>query len=72
MILGDYQYLLHQLRIVTYGPMYKIANTCPYCFTTNEDVIDLSKINVMEYTEDINDMFLVDLPRTKHRIKLRM
>ena len=28
---ADYMYLLIQLRIVTFGPEYKIETTCPHC-----------------------------------------
>ena len=31
MALGDYEYLLHRLRIVTYGDAYKMTVRCPYC-----------------------------------------
>lgn len=72
MIISDYQYLLHQLRIVTYGPKYKLQNTCPYCLHVNEDVVDLSQLNVLELDEDINDLLVLVLPRTKHKVKLRM
>ena len=72
MIIGDYQYLLHQLRIVTYGTSYPIVNTCPKCLHMNENVVDLSQLNVLEYTEDFSNLLLVELPKTKHTVKLRM
>ena len=31
MCLGDYQFLLHKLRVVTYGTEYKMMVTCPNC-----------------------------------------
>ncbi len=31
MALADYEYLLHKLRIVTYGPDYAISVKCPHC-----------------------------------------
>jgi len=31
MCLGDYQYLLHKIRTVTYGPRYKLSMICPHC-----------------------------------------
>ena len=31
MALGDYQYLLFMLRVVTYGSEYKGTATCPIC-----------------------------------------
>lgn len=72
MIVGDYQYLLHQLRIATYGPKYKLQNTCPHCLHINEDVVDLSQLNVFEFTEDILTLLTVELPVTQNTVKLRM
>ena len=31
MALGDYEFLLHKLRIVTYGDAYSMALRCPFC-----------------------------------------
>ena len=45
MCIGDYQFLLHKLRVVTYGPEYQVVNTCTYCGHENEDVINLDEDN---------------------------
>ena len=52
MCIGDYQYLLHKLRVVTYGPEYKVVNTCQYCGSSTEDIINLEDLNILEYSED--------------------
>jgi wobble nucleotide-excising tRNase len=44
MALGDYEFLLHKLRIVTYGPEYKMALTCPYCGKEFETTADLEQL----------------------------
>lgn len=72
MCIGDYQYLLHKLRIVTYGGEYRINSQCPYCLSTNEDTINLGDLEVNEYDESVQQYFEFDLPRTKHHIKIRM
>lgn len=73
MILADYQYLLHRLRVVTYGPQYKTSNICPYCGTTNTDTVNLDDIKVREYNEkEMKDAFDFTLPRSEHKVKLRM
>ena len=72
MCLGDYQFLLHKLRIVTYGPEYVVETICPHCNKTNKIKIDLNSLEVQEYTEDIEDKLNITLPRTKKHIKLRM
>ena len=72
MHLGDYQFLLHKLRIVTYGADYDIITHCPYCGNTNESTIDLESLEVSEYSEDYLDHLVITLPQTKKIIKLRM
>lgn len=72
MILPDYQFLLHKLRIVTYGNEYKVNSTCPYCGYTNESTIDLDNLEVDEISDEVNKYIEFDLPKSKHHIKLRM
>lgn len=70
--LGDFQFLLHRLRVVTYGAQYKLGSTCPYCGSISEDIVNLDNLNVMEYSDDIANLLEFDLPVTKKHIKLRM
>lgn len=70
--LGDYQFLMHKLRVVTYGPSYPLEFKCPYCLSTSEETINLDDIPVNEYSEDLRDCIEFDLPKTKKHIKLRM
>ena len=44
MCLGDYQFLLHKLRIVTYGTEYRMMVTCPNCGETYETRISLDDL----------------------------
>ena len=69
----DYQYLLHKLRIVTYGPSYKTYSTCPFCATNNTNVINLENLAMDEFDEEkYNKYSNITLPVTKKIIKLRM
>lgn len=71
--ISDYQFMVHKLRIVTYGPEYKIETTCPYCGSVNREVFNLDSINVVEYDADLYNKYTeFDLPSTGKRIKLRM
>lgn len=70
--LGDYQYLLNQLRIVTYGTEYKLTVTCPNCGQTTQAKADLSTLKVIEADHDFRDEMYVTLPKTGKRIKLRI
>lgn len=70
--IGDFQFLLHRLRVVTYGPQYRLGSTCPYCGSISEDVVNLDDLGVIEYSDDIANLVEFDLPVTKKHIKLRM
>ena len=73
MHLGDYQFLLHKMRVVTYGDNYTVQSTCPYCGSTNSDAISLEDIQVFDFDEDkVKSYFEFDLPKSKRHIKLRM
>ena len=70
---ADYQFMLHKLRLVTYGPKYKLSSTCPYCGTTNTFTVDLSDIPVKEFDKDEYEKYSEFLlPVTQKKIKLRM
>lgn len=68
MCLGDYQYLLHKLRVVTYGPEYKLTVVCPYCNSSSENIINLDEFAVNHPVEDIKDLLTFTLPKSGHKI----
>ncbi len=71
--IADYQYMLHKLRIVTYGPSYKIDSTCPYCGTVNKYTLNLDLLPVTSFDKDAYEKYMeFELPSTGKRIKLRM
>lgn len=72
MCLGDYQYLLHKLRIVTYGPEYKVESTCPWCGNTNVFTMNLDDLKVQEYTDDLAQYLSFELPATKKLVTLNI
>jgi len=49
MCVGDYQFLLYKLRIVTYGSIYPVASICPHCGWKNEEKFDLDTLRTLEY-----------------------
>jgi len=71
MALGDYQFLLHKIRIVTYGPEYKMLVKCNECGAVTESIADLDSLAVNEYTTDIIKQKLITLPKTNKQIMLR-
>ena len=73
MCLADYQFLLHKLRVVTYGSSYDLTVTCPYCGSTNDRTVELNDLEVVEYDgEDFAKISEFVLPRTKKNIKITM
>ena len=51
MALGDYEYLLHRLRIVTYGDEYKMGLRCPFCGEYIDTVAHLEELEVKEFDQ---------------------
>ena len=72
MCLQDYQYLLHKLRVVTYGPEYEIKTICRWCGAPNIMKVDLDKMPVKEYTDDLEQYFEFTLPRSQNIIGLKL
>jgi predicted RNA-binding Zn-ribbon protein involved in translation (DUF1610 family) len=71
MSLGDYEFLLHKLRIVTYGEDYKVALRCPECGEMVEEIAKLGQLAVKDYSEDeIKDLQTFSLPKSGHIITL--
>ena len=73
MCLADYQFLLHKVRVVTYGSDYNITCVCPHCFSEHDDVINLNDLKVTNYdNDDFAKLTEFTLPRTNKKIKLKM
>ena len=69
--LGDYIYLLHKLRTVTYGPTYHTRFQCPICNKIEEFDINLDEEKILKYDKSIEKLMTIELPVTKHKVKLR-
>lgn len=72
MCLGDYNFLYHKLRVVTYGKNCKIETVCPYCGETTKTVIDLDTFEVNTYTEELDKYREITLPQSKHNVKIKI
>ena len=73
MCLADYQFLLHKLRIVTYGSEYKTSSMCPYCGTEAGTTIDLNNLVVVSCNiEDLSKLMEIELPRTGKKVHLTL
>ena len=71
MALGDYEFLLHKLRIVTYGEDYKVALRCAECGESIETIAKLDQLSVKEFDEEkINSLRTFSLPKSGRMITL--
>lgn len=72
MCLADYQFLLHKLRIVTYGSSYNISTRCPGCGFTHDVSMNLDSFPVVEYEDSMKDDLTFTLPQTKKEVTIRL
>lgn len=72
MCLGDYQFLLHRLRSVTYGAEYPLSCTCPLCMAVTEDIVNIDAMRVNKFSDEVKKYLEFDLPRSKNHIELRL
>lgn len=74
MCVGDYQFLLYKLRVVTYGSDYKVSFECPNCHDWVEANIDLdTALQLRELKEfDLAEQLTVHLPRSNKDVTLRL
>lgn len=72
MALGDYEFLLHKLRIVTYGPEYKMSVTCPHCLETFEADANLEQLQIVDFDETkFHELQTFKLPASGDMIKIK-
>ena len=70
--LGDYEYLLHKLRIITYGPDYKVVAKCPECGEIVETVANLDALEMKEFNKETYESYRTFvLPKSKKTIVLK-
>ena len=83
---GDKSALTIAARIAGYGPDYMTSVNCPSCDTKQEFTFDLSKgvtVGACADAEELNEAlngveatsngtFLVDLPKSEHRVEIRI
>lgn len=66
MCIGDFEYLLHKLRVVTYGENYKMTVMCPYCGNVEDIDYNLDKEETLEFDIDkFNELKTVTLRNNK-------
>ena len=72
MCLGDYEFLLHKLRVVTYGEDYNVSLRCAECGELIETAAKLDQLTVKEFDEElINELQTFTLPASGHIVTLK-
>ena len=72
LFIGDYEFLLQKLRVVTYGPEYKMTVQCPYCGEVTETVTDLDTLETKEFKEEVMELLKVQLPISGKSVELNI
>ena len=71
MALGDYEYLLHRLRIVTYGDVYHMALRCPFCGEYFDAAAHLEELKLKEFDlERWEELRTIVLPKSGSTVTL--
>lgn len=73
MCFGDYEYLLHKLRVVSYGSKYALSVGCPHCNELIDAEADLDELEVKEFDLDtFNELCNIVLPKSDRRVTLKV
>ena len=71
MCLGDYEYLLHKARIISYGDSYKMTVQCPNCGKFVDAEMHLNELTVKDFGKETYDKLqTVTLPDSQTRVSL--
>ena len=72
MALADYEYLLHKLRVVTYGPDYKMSLRCTECGQYFDTTADLDSLELKDFDFDkFESLRTFQLPKSGKTIVLK-
>lgn len=70
--LGDFQFLMFKLRIVTFGNDYELSTKCPFCGFNQTTTINLDDLEVLEYDESLEDLMKITLPVSGEEVTLAL
>lgn len=71
--LGDFQFLMHKLRIVTFGPEYTVSVRCPNCGKVTTTDYNLENLELIELKEfDYKKEMFIELPYLKKIVELNL
>lgn len=65
MTLFDFYFLMYKMRVVSYGPIYKVNVTCPHCGKSMISKVNLDELDVTYLEDDFKEPFVIGpLPRS--------
>ena len=67
----DYIYMLHKLRVVTYGSDYSMNFICPVCGNIDKLSFNLDDLKIKKFSDKIKEQMVIKLPVNGDIIKLR-
>jgi hypothetical protein len=71
--LFDLEFLIYKLRIVTYGPKYKVQVRCSGCGSLLDSEVNLDKLEISKLPDDFTEPFdLMVLPISSDKISCRL
>ena len=68
--LGDFQFLLFKLRIVTFGPDYEVGGRCPFCGFDQTVKVNLDELEDKFAPENYEEMKSIILPVSGEEVRL--
>lgn len=71
LIESDKEYVLNQLRILTYGSTYLNTSKCPHCGHKCSHKIDLSERPLIIHEDELTNPYIITLPVSKKKVGLR-
>lgn len=69
--IGDFQFLMYKLRIITHGNEYEVSSQCPLCKQESDSTIDLDSLQISTYSDELMQYLEFALPVTNHTIQLK-
>lgn len=69
--LFDLYYLMFKLRIITYGPDYKVRVTCGQCNSQTSVIVNLDDLEVDMLTDNDMEPFNIELPVSKDTLQCK-
>ena len=68
----DFQFILFQIRELTFGSEYRQPYTCPHCGSSQEAVINIANFKYTLLDEGISEKLFIDLPISKAKVHLKL